>query len=414
MRLADLAGRKVAVWGHRLEGISALEHLPRWGVDQIRVVDDDPAVVEASGGVAEPSTEGAFDWADVVVRSAGIPPALTGPIARHAPVFGLVSLWLAQYADAHTIGVTGTKGKSTTASLIADLLQAAHVDVALAGNIGTSILDVDPSVDGRVAVLEVSSYQASDVTVSPRVGVITSLFEEHLDWHGGWEHYRADKLNLITHGCREVWTSRQAAPHIDGALADLAELPDVHRVHGSARPGLGPHPDAVELAVAVARSIVDLDDATVARVLDERTALPHRQHVIATVDGVDFVDDTLATIPAATLDLVDRLDGRPVTLIVGGHDRGIDHVELSTGLRDRPQARIVAMPDTGPVVAAQLDPEQVLGRADELADAVRLAVDAARPGETIALSPAAPSYHRWKNHAELSAAFSALVQAAGR
>ncbi len=410
MRLADLSGRKVAIWGHRLEGASALEHLPRWGVEHIRVVDDDPAVVDASGGVAEPSSAGAFEWADVVVRSAGIPPALTAPIARHTPVVGLVSLWLAQYADAHTIGVTGTKGKSTTASLIADLLRAANVDVALAGNIGTSILDVDPSTPGRVSVLEVSSYQASDVTASPRVGVITSLFEEHLDWHGGWEHYRADKLNLITHGCRSVWTSRQAAPHVDGALADLAQPPEVHRVHGDARPGLGPHPDAIALAVAVARSITELDDATVDAVLADRTVLPHRQHLVATVGGIDFIDDTLATIPAATLDLVDRLDGRPVTLLIGGHDRGIDHIELSTGLRDRPNARIVAMPDTGPVVAAELAAEQVLGRADELGEAVQMAIDAARPGETIALSPAAPSYHRWKNHAQLSAAFAALVQ----
>lgn len=411
MRLADLAGRKVAIWGHRLEGASALHHLPRWGVEEIRVVDDDPAVVEASDGVAEPSSGGAFEWADVIVRSAGIPPALTDPIARHTPVYGLVSLWLAQYRDALTIGVTGTKGKSTTASLIADLLGAAGVDVALAGNIGTSILDVDPSPAGRVAVLEVSSYQASDVTVSPRIGVVTSLFEEHLDWHGGWDRYCTDKLNLVTHGCRQVWTSRQAAPHVDGALAELAEPPEVHRVHGVARPGLGPHPDAVELAVAVSRSIVEIDDDTIAALLQQRATLPHRQHVIASVGGIDFVDDTLATIPAATLDLVDRLDGGPVTLIVGGHDRGIDHEELSTGLRDRPNARVVAMPDTGPLVAGQLDGTQVLGRVDELADAVQLAVASARPGETIALSPAAPSYHRWKNHAELSAAFARLVAA---
>lgn len=409
MRLADLAGRRVAIWGHRLEGTSALEHLPSWGVADLRVVDDDPAVVEASGGVAEPSSGGAFDWADIVVRSAGIPPVLTDPVAAHTPVVGLVSLWLAQYPAAHTIGVTGTKGKSTTASLIADLLRSGGVDVALAGNIGASILDVDPSPEDRVTVLEVSSYQAADVTVSPRTCVVTSMFEEHLDWHGGWDRYRRDKLNLIRHSAASVWTTAQAAPFVDEALIGAVPQPVVRRVVAPGTQGIGPHPDAIALATAVARSVVELDDDHVERTLAERHALPHRQHLIGSIGEVDVIDDTLATIPAATLDLVDRLAGRPVTLLVGGHDRGIDHTELSNGLRARPNARIVAMPDTGTMVAAGLPGAQVLGRADRLEDALRQAVEAARPDETIALSPAAPSYHRWKNHAELAAALAALV-----
>ena len=147
--------------------------------------------------------EVAWSRVDVVVRAPGVSryrPELAAAEAAGVVVTTAMALWLEDYADAPVVAVTGTKGKSTTAALAAAILAADGLEVALIGNIGVPVLDTYGAPRADAYVVEVSSYQAVDVTRSPGVVVLTSLAPDPLDWHGGVEPYYRDKLRLVEAG----------------------------------------------------------------------------------------------------------------------------------------------------------------------------------------------------------------------
>src|SRR4051812_49332525 len=207
VRLTDLRGRSVAVWGTGREGRAAVLAVAAHGPSRLIAVDDSAnflsvpwegelaALAPLAGGE---HAFGALVSADVVVRSPGVPqthPWMAELRGRGVAVTGGSALWMADHA-ARTIGVTGSKGKSTTSSLISQLLAAVDRPNVFGGNIGVPLLDLP---EAALYVLELSSYQCSDLTDSPRVAVVTALFPEHLDAHGGEREYYRDKLNLLRH-----------------------------------------------------------------------------------------------------------------------------------------------------------------------------------------------------------------------
>lgn len=253
------------------------------------------------------------------------------------------ALWMADHAD-RTVGVTGSKGKSTTSSLISHLLNAVDRPNVFGGNIGVPTLDL-PEAD--LYVLELSSYQCSDLTDSPRVAVVTALFPEHLDAHGGEAEYYRDKLNLIAYGPRTVVVNGND-PRLAVELGDRAAVragrPDsVHVASGpdgtpwfhladeplfprAVLPLVGRHNEGnlcVALAVldALGVDVVDRRD-TLAVAVAGFQGLAHRLTEIVDPSGLTFVDDTLATSPYAAMHAIDAYEGRPLTVIVGGTDRG--------------------------------------------------------------------------------------------
>jgi UDP-N-acetylmuramoylalanine--D-glutamate ligase len=204
MRIADLAGRRVAVWGFGREGRAALlalrRRLPALPLTLYCSTDEaaaarafDPAL-SVQAHAPEAAELAAFE---VVLKSPGISayqPALLAAQAQGTAFTSGTALWFAENPAARVIGVTGTKGKSTTSALIAHLARSLGVRTALAGNIGLPLLEL---LDQQAAlwVLELSSFQTGEAGPLA-LGVITSLYEEHLDWHGSRERYVQDKLKL--------------------------------------------------------------------------------------------------------------------------------------------------------------------------------------------------------------------------
>jgi UDP-N-acetylmuramoylalanine--D-glutamate ligase len=423
MRLSELRGRRVTIWGFRLEGRSMFDLLRGWGDTELRVVDDDPAVAASGTGsevVVEPGPAGgALQWAEVVVKSPGITvhQPLVHELRRTVPVVGLMALWLAERGGANAVGVTGTKGKSTTAAFLAHLLAELGQPARLAGNIGASVADLSlPAPSGTVDVVEVSSYQAEDVTVGPELGVFTSFFPEHLDWHGSFSQYRHDKTNLFRHGTRDVITSSAelvAVLRAGGVTAPAAVVP---AWPAAARRYGGAPANAVALAVAVAGALgIEPDHERVAAAAASFTTLACRQQVIVADDAITVVDDALATIPQATIDCLVRGDGAPVTLLFGGKDRHVDQRPLVDAVAPRlGTLRVLGLPDTGWTVVDELlaggaDPASCQ-RIETVEEGVGLALGHARVGEILLLSPGAASYNRHANYQELSARFRDAVQ----
>ncbi|HZX80678.1 MAG TPA: UDP-N-acetylmuramoyl-L-alanine--D-glutamate ligase [Lysobacter sp.] len=447
MRISQLDGRRVALWGWGREGRAAYRairtRLPGLALtlfcsddeaaDARSLGDDALSIATAVGGEAL----AAFD---VIVKSPGISPygdAATAATSAGARLIGGTSLWFAEHADAagvvaNAVCVTGTKGKSTTTSLLAHLLRSAGHRTALAGNIGLPLLEVlDPRPAPDYWAIELSSYQTGDVAASgahPAVAVVLNLFPEHLDWHGSHTRYVEDKLKLVTQAGPRIAVLNAADP-----ILSSLELPgdiDV-RWFGDARgwhlrgdvlhrgdepvmdtlglPLPGRHNRGNLAAVLTAIEALGLDARGLAKAAFDFRPLPHRLQALGERDGITWVNDSISTTPHATLAALECFADRDVAVLVGGHDRGLDWSGFAAAMRQRAPKVVVTMGANGPRIHGLLGPAAAqagfaLLQASDLGDAMARAVDALRDtGATspvVLMSPGAPSFGAYRDYVE--------------
>lgn len=435
MRFSDLDGRRVAVWGSGREGASVTSHLRGRGVE---VTVAEPDRVDSGADSGEDALFGesgrtALLGADVVVKSPGVP--VTHPVHRElvaagVPVTSLTDLWVHDNAE-RVVAITGTKGKSTTASLLHHLLTAAGVRSSLRGNIGTSVLE-EPVPPSEVVVMELSSYQAQSLTRSPRVVAVTSLFPEHLTWHGSLEAYYRDKLNAVAHGPEVVVVPAEAPEVVRrvreriGAATELlvTDESDVHvtptgdvvwpdgtRVPAADLPLPGRH-HAGNIAIALRLAgLHGIAAGDLARSLRDFAPLPHRMEPVPSGDGRRWIDDSLATAPEAVVASLSALAGHLVAVIVGGEDRGLDFAPLVSYARTHPELSLLLIGPAGARISRE-QPDLPAHVFSSFADAVGWAGSQANPAEVVLLSPGAPSYDEFTDYTQRSAAFRAAAVAA--
>lgn len=424
MRAADLGGSRVAVWGLGREGRAAIGLLRARHPDLRLTLLDDAADarppagldnIDCAFGAAEIAR--ALGHIDVLVKSPGVSLYRREiEIARGngVRVTSLLNLWFAERPWLTTLCVTGTKGKSTTASLLAHMLVRLGRRTALAGNIGVPVTEIDPAA-ADCAVIEVSSYQAADFAGVCDIAVLTSLFPEHLDWHRTLDAYYRDKLNLLRHARHRI-VNPQAQPA--AALGDRF-FNDAAGLHARGceifdrTERIGPvqnrylaraHNLSNVCAALAAVKALGLDPAAALAAIGDFRALPHRQQEIGTSGGVLYVDDSISTAPESAIAALDVYAGYPVTAIVGGHDRGVDYAGLVARLTAGGVGAVVCLGASGGRIYERLRatgataPQTVLVRsmAQAVADAKRLTP----PGGVVLLSPAAPSYGAYRDFAE--------------
>ena len=424
LTLESVLARRVAVWGLGAEGVAFVELAAARGVEPV-LVDDAPEagaarLAEALGGGRAVLSPGAVDWStvDVVVRAPGVGryrEELLAAEAAGVTVTTAMALWLEDHADGPVLAVTGTKGKSTTAALAAAILEADGRRVQLIGNIGVPVLETYGRPRPDAYVVEISSYQAADVTRSPGVVVLTSLAPDHLDWHGGVEAYYRDKLRLVEAGP----PGRLAvSAGNDEALARTADRPDrllfgpLGRVQvggdgwltvdgvrlvDTARLRVPGRHNVWNLCGAVAGILLltgspPSADAT-GEAVDGFAGLASRCHVLGTRADITYVDDALASNPFASATSVESFAGRPLTVIVGGADRGVDPGPLRDALAaHRPAVAVVVLPpDPERLASALAAVSSVVRSAEGLDGAVAEAREVTPPGGVILFSPGAPT-----------------------
>jgi UDP-N-acetylmuramoylalanine--D-glutamate ligase len=356
--------------------------------------------------------------ADLVVPSPGVPEAhpVYGLAAEHqVPLHSEIELagGAAARRGLPLVAVTGTNGKTTVTTMLAELLAAGGRRAVAAGNIGRPLLDaVHDDVD--VVVAEVSSFQLRFTeTFRPRVALLLNVAEDHLDWHPSFAEYVAAKARIFANQQDDDLLVFNAD---DEAVVDAARSAPGRSVPFSIRPGApgawrldagrlvrpdgtplmaasdlartGPHDIANALAAAAAAADLGVADDALTRVLASFSGLPHRVTPVGQSGGVTFVDDSKATNPHAALAALAGFDS--VVLLAGGRNKGLD-----LGVLRAEAARIravVAIGEAADEVADAFEGIRPVRRADSMAEAVRLGAELAEPGDAVLLSPACASF----------------------
>lgn len=390
-RFALLGMRNVLILGYGKEGKTTERYLrelfPDLGIDIADKVTD-PAYLER---------QKEYDFA---IKTPGIPKRLVS-----IPYTTATNIFFSQVRNI-VVGVTGSKGKSTTASLIHAILKEAGLKTRLLGNIGTPMLGImlGPVDPDEILVVELSSYQLDDISYSPDIAVVLNLFPEHMDYHDGVGRYYEAKRNILKYqvpggsfvynGNDEtlrLWESVEGVARISFSGTDDAQEDIETRLKGNH------NRDNIAAALAVA-GIFGIPEDVSKRAIAAFEPLPHRLQNIGSYRSITFYDDAISTTPESTMMALQAIPDVD-TILLGGEDRGYDFTRLEDALREKGARNVVLFPDSGPRILRTRDGFNVL-ETSSMEEAVAFAYAHTKRGGVCLLSAASPSYSLWKNFEE--------------
>jgi UDP-N-acetylmuramoylalanine--D-glutamate ligase len=457
----DLRGRRAVVLGLARSGVAACRFLADHGAI-VAAYDRRPAAeladeVAALGarqvrlalGVDETAAVALLGHADLLVTSPSVSAhfpttdpwlreALIDAEARGAEIVSEVELFL-RLTRARILGVTGTKGKTTTASLLAAMLDAGGVGNVLGGNIGTPLVEraLELGADDW-AVLELSELQLPTIGRGADVAVYTNIGEDHLDRHGTSEAYRAVKARLAE---LTAPSGRVVLNHDDPGCRELGDRlpPGSLAWYGWQRPGRGPvetwiddewvtvagerllpirevplpgrHMQMNAMAAALAARLVGVEPDAIASAVRSFRGVPHRLELISERGGVRWVNDSQATIPVAAVAALEAFDA-PIVLIAGGKDKGLAYEGFADAIASRARA-VVLIGETADALEELLGTRVPVHRAGSMEEAVATADGLAVAGDVVLLAPAAASFDMFVDYAARGDAFRAAVAGLG-
>ncbi len=337
---------------------------------------------------------------DVVVRSPGISLRKIKPYLRpNQRVTSQTALFFAN-CPGIIIGVTGTKGKSTTSSLIYDVLKQSGKHAYLVGNIETPSLSLlQKTKKGDVFVYELSSFQLEDLGQSPHIAIVLNIFPEHLDHHGTLKEYLKAKSNITRFQKKGDVVIYDAQNRYATSLARLSRGRKIPFTKKKKVEKFRPQIAWVAATepVFIVGKLLDIPKAKVETAIRKFKPLPHRLEPVGTFQGIAFVNDSASTNPASTIAALKTLDPRVHTLIAGGLDRGLSYRELSHEIEKSGVGFLVLFPDTGKKILRCLRKNIPHHMVFDMKEAVRLSYKHTPKGKICLLSPASASFNMFKN-----------------
>ena len=446
----DFTGVNVVVLGLAQSGLAAVELLVAQGAEvsacDVQPLDRLPEAAAALARLQVPfrlqSREALADAAWIVL-SPGVPidlDLLQEARRRGAQVIGEVEL-ASYYLLGDIIGITGSNGKTTTTALVGHMLAECGIPVQVGGNIGTvpATAMVATSRPGQWNVLELSSFQLETIQwFQAHIGVELNITQDHLDRHHTFERYEAAKARLVETLGPLDWAVLNADDPIlseftmktPGRLAwfsltrkvtrgvwldrDLLRLDGEPLIEAKDIPLRGRHNIENVMAASVVASLAGAPIEGIAAAIRSFRAVEHRLEYVATVQGVDFYNDSKATNVDSTLKAIDAFDGG-LWVILGGKDKGSDYSPLAAPLQAKARAALLIGAAT-PLIAAGLAGAVQIIECGTLENAVATAFRDASPGDTILLAPACASFDQFNNYEHRGRVFKELVArlAAGR
>ncbi len=423
--MTDLNNKRVLILGAGREGSSAARFVYRTFPNaRITIADQNNSDFTESGietlfGEAYPRS--LKEW-DITILSPGIQP--DNPLLASANETTTATNLFMEHCKGTVVGVTGSKGKSTTSALIAHILKQADKQAHLLGNIGYPALDglQQSNTTADLFIFEMSSYQTRLLHTGPDIAVVTALFPDHINYHGSVEQYYTDKLQIAatqtpkqelcfneTDTEAVARLSDMPAEKITWHVEDRAHERDEVLYYGMEEilptdqlPLLGKHNISNVLAAITVCKLLSIDKTRIAEGIRTFTPLPHRLEEIATVNGVTYINDSLATTPEATIAAIDAV--APVgVILLGGTDRGYDFSALGQAVADSSIHHVILFPESGPAIQAAIEAAggtPTFFETEHMGEAVRSAAQHIKQEETCLLSCAAPSFSLFEDYAD--------------
>ena len=374
---------------------------------------------------------------DVIFKSPGIVLEQDKDFYR-CKILSEMDIFFERYKN-QIIGITGTKGKSTTTTLMYHVLKTAGKKALLAGKIGIPVFDIAKDIDeDTILVVELSCHQLEYATISPYIGVLLNIHEEHLDHYGTMEKYTAAKENIyknmvetdtvfcqqiiapsdakakvVTVAAKDLSGDESADIFVDGATIKYGEMIYEIPVDEIALMGNHNYYD-IAFVYGIAKRF-GLDDKVIEEGLKTYETLPHRLQKIGVVNGVTYYDDSISTIDETTIQALNTLKNAG-TVIIGGMDRGISYEALEEYLSTATVENIILMEATGVRIYEEIKANfpsfnklERIKVVAHLEDAVKMAKELTKEGQSCVMSPAAASYGIFKNFEERGEVFKRLV-----
>ena len=375
---------------------------------------------------------------DIIMKSPGISFKDIDISKFKSKIYSQLELFL-EHTKSFTIGVTGTKGKSTTSSLIYEMLVKQNKDAELLGNIGLPIFDeIEKINDNTIVVLEMSSHGLQYTDKSPNISILLNVFEEHLDHYKSFEEYRDAKFNIFNFQGKEdiaifnleneeMKKKNYQYKEIDYGITinNIENTNTKNTIYKkddyiffnetkmynvkSERKLKGNHNLNDIMFVLAVSNILDLDLEKTIETINDFNPLEHRLEFVGTIDDVEYYNDSIATIPEAAIESVKALENVN-TLIVGGNDRGVNQESLINFLLKSNVENIVCLPKTGEYIYDGLkETNKNTIKVENMEEAVKIAKEVTKKNTICLLSPAASSYGYFKNFKERGNIFKELI-----
>ena len=428
--IEKLKEKNVAILGFGKEGISTYKFIRRHLNQKLTIIDKNEKIKENEVLLNDNNIEFVvgdnyldnLDKYDIIVKSAGVS-------LKDIDDSKIIDKLTSQYAliledtDLFTIGITASKGKTTTTTLTYEVIKNQRDNVYLLGNMGNPPLDQIETFDkDSILVIELAALQLQYVRKSPKISCLLNLFEEHLDYFGEKEKYYEAKLNIFKHQenndyslyfkDNETLNNYVKNMNFNSNLITISmkDKEDVYLIDNkiyindeivyidtNERHILGTHNLQNIMFTLYICKILNLDLNKSIKVINEFNPLEHRMEFVGTFNNIKFYNDSIATIPEATINCIDALKDVD-TLIFGGMDRGIDYNSFIDYLNNSNINNFICMPDTGYKIGKFLNKNVYF--IDDLKEAVDKAYEVTKKGNSCLLSPAASSYNKYKNFEE--------------
>ncbi len=424
MHIKDLNEKAVCILGFGREGQATARALKKFAPDASITVADQNVEIEIEDGDYE--IQLGDSWLndlksfDVIIKSPGIPP-LPELDAVSKKVTNSTQIFLDTISDSGSlvIGITGSKGKSTTASLIYEILKEDGRDAYLVGNIGSPTLDyLDKVRPNTIFVQEMSSFQLMNLTVSPPIAVVTSFFPEHLDYHGTIDKYKEAKTHITKYqGKNDVVFFDALSPQAD----EIASCGKGKKVPFGAEDApvdiektqlLGTHNlRNIAAAVMVARHL-GISDQTILAAIPRFEGLPHRLQHLGVHHGISWVDDAISTTPESAIAAIESLGDHVGSIILGGQDRSAEYSELGNVILNSNIKHVILFPESGKRIRESIETAGASVSFDEalsMEAAVASAKEKTPQGTICLLSTASPSYNMFKNYEDKGGHFERCI-----
>lgn len=347
---------------------------------------------------------------DVIIKSPGIPfkilpKNILKKITSQTEIFF-------DNCPGQIVGITGTKGKSTTTALIYDILKAGKIKAHLGGNIGQPVLNLLFSATPKdVYVYELSSFQLTNLKKSPHVAVLLNIFREHLDYYRNFQEYVSAKANITLYQTKNDFLIYNAGDKLVSRIAKKSEAKKI--------PIKGGYYELDRQAARKAGELFKIPKEKIEKAIKNLKPLPHRLESVGSFQGIAFYNDSLATIPEATILALNTLGDSVDTIFLGGFDRGRDFKELAKRVWQSKIKNIILFPTSGQRIwqeIKKINRNKTITHfsAKSMAEAVKLAYEYTAKGKICLLSCASPSFGLFKDYEERGNLFKKYVKIYGK